>query len=39
MDAVRQEAAVDRRPIVWADGIDDLDELASLRVGGADVRK
>jgi hypothetical protein len=36
MEAVRQEAAGGRRLIVWADGIDDLDELASLRVGGAE---
>jgi len=36
MEAVCQEAAGGRRLIVWADGIDDLDELASLRVGGAE---
>ena len=36
MEAVGCEAAVGKRLIVCADGIDDLDELASLRVGGAE---
>lgn len=36
MEAVGCEAAVGKRLIVWADRIDDLDELASLRVGGAE---
>jgi hypothetical protein len=38
MEAVGCKASVCKRLIVRADGIDDLDEVALLRIGGAERR-